>query len=109
MNHQDQMLQAERDAGGVIAVVPQERVPYNQLFLVGDRGELLAKVNVPVWKDTPAVAEMLVETIEFVSRRKRRHTKELWVNQFALEDLQLAMAYFCDPDAQEEPEEVFPE
>lgn len=93
------MFDAQMSAGGGFGVRPEEKIPYEKLWLVGDRGEIMGEVTIPNWKETAALAELLVETICFVNKKKRRFISELWVNTHALDDLNLALQVFADPDA----------
>ena len=99
MSKQDDiMFQAQRDAGGMLGVRPEEKMDYDKLWLVGARGELMAILTVPNWKEANQIAEMLAEAIEFVNRKRRRPVTEIWVNTHALDDLNLAMQVFADPE-----------
>lgn len=122
------MFANERDAGGLLKVRCESRVPYEQLWLCGGMGKhgkvlLLAKITMPhtrdvfgiaTWGDTEEVATCIAESIEFVGRKKREPVTELWCNDLASDDLALALSIFanpeCAPDAFDaEPRPSFPD
>lgn len=100
VDHNLLMFRAQRDAGGGFAVRVEAGVPYDKLWLVGNRGEIMAKVTIPSWKETEEIAKLLAETISFVNKKCRRFITEIWVNTNAHEDLNLALEVFAEPETE---------
>jgi len=101
-NMHDVMFRNEREAGGLLGVVPQTRMHPNQLWFVDKDGKLMAKIDIPDWSESLQIAEMLAETIEFVTRKKRTHVAEIWVHEDSHPDLDEALSMFADRDITEQ-------
>lgn len=96
------VMQAEQDAGGVLKLVPDARCDPDKIMFVDKYGRVVAKVTVAVWEAPPGeTAEMILETIDFIQRKKRGVSVDgMFFHPSATDAMNRAMAIVADPEGQ---------
>ena len=81
----------------------EERMPFNQIWLVNRNGQLLGKCTVPSWNETGELADMIVEAMMFTNSKKREPTKQIWCHPNFEDQLRDALNVFAEEDNSEVP------